>query len=286
MRVLRRPSNFAALLLVLDIVVPGRSFAQASGETCRAPDSRLAVDHVVLAVSDLEESAADFRSLGFTIKPGRLHPNGLFNAHVKFADGTSLEIMSLAGEPTDPVAAAYADFLQSGDGGAFVAIEADPNSVTGAARQLGLPSQLTRAGPFTWVTVDDSRHSPDGQLSPVFFISYHDRPADADSLLAHHAGVSGISSVRLDATVALADLLERLGASPCPPEPEVGADSSVVVGLANAELVLLTKGAKRHPRNAVREVTLVGEPGPRVNPHLCLDERRIRGIRLRRECPE
>jgi hypothetical protein len=250
-------------LLVLDIVVPGRSFAQASGEYCRAPDSRLAVDHIVIAVSDLEESAADFRSLGFTIKPGRLHPNGLFNAHVKFADGTSLEIMSLAGEPTDPVAAAYADFLQSGDGGAFVAIEADPNSVTGAARQLGLPSQLTRAGPFTWVTVDDSRHSP-----------------------AHHAGVSGISSVRLDATVALADLLERLGASPCPPEPEVGADSSVVVGLANAELVLLTKGAKRHPRNAVREVTLVGEPGPRVNPHLCLDERRIHGIRLRRECPE
>jgi hypothetical protein len=215
MRVLRRPSTLAALMLVLDIVVPGRSFTQASGETCRAPDSRLAVDHVVVAVSDLEESAADFRSLGLTIKPGRLHPNGLFNAHVKFADGTSLEIMSLAGEPTGPVATAYADFLKSGDGGALAAIEADPDRVTGAARQLGLPSQLNRSGPYTWVTVDDLRHSPDGQPSPVFFISYHDRPADADSLLAHHAGVSGISSVHLDATEALADLLDGLGARPC-----------------------------------------------------------------------
>jgi catechol 2,3-dioxygenase-like lactoylglutathione lyase family enzyme len=265
---------------VVALLAAGPLFAQTAPESCRAPGSGLKIDHVVIAVSDLEDSAADFRSLGFTIKPGRLHPNGLLNSHVKFVDGTSLELMSVAGEPTDPVAAAYADFLQAGDGGAFAAIEADPDRVIRVASELNLPAQLTRSGPFTWVTVDDSQYGTGGQRSPVFFVSYLARSADADSLLVHDAGVVGIGSVRLDATDALADMLGRLGARHCPTDSEGEADASVVVGLENARLVLLTKGAMRHRRKAVRDVTLLGAPSTLVSQPVLLDERLTNGVRL------
>ena len=280
MRRRRRVSALSALSVVVALLAAGPLFAQTAPESCRAPGSGLTVDHVVIAVSDLEDTAADFRSLGFTIKPGRLHPNGLLNSHVKFVDGTSLELMSLAGEPTDPVAAAYADFLQAGDGGAFAAIEADPDRVIRVASELNLPAQLTRSGPFAWVTVDDSQYGPGGQSSPVFFVSYLARSADADSLLVHDAGVVGIGSVQLDATDALADMLVRLGARHCPADPEGEADSSVIVGLANAELVLLTKGAMRHRRKAVRDVTLLGTSTTLVSQPVRLDETMTHGVRL------
>ena len=280
MRRRRRVSALTSLSVVVALLSAGRLFAQTSPESCRAPGSGLTVDHVVIAVSDLEDSAADFRSLGFTIKPGRLHPNGLLNSHVKFVDGTSLELMSVAGEPTDPVAAAYAGFLQAGDGGAFAAIEADPDRVIRVAHEVNLPAQLTRSGPFAWVIVDDSQYGPGGQRSPVFFVSYLARSADADSLLVHDADVVGIGSVRLDATDALADMLVRLGARHCPADSEGEADSSVVVGLANAELVLLTKGAMRHRRKAVRDVTLLGAPTTLVSQPVLLDETVTHGIRL------
>ena len=278
----RRPrvSTLTSLSVVVALLAAGPLFGQTSPESCRAHGSGLTVDHIVIAVSDLEDSAADFRSLGFTIKPGRLHPNGLLNSHVKFVDGTSLELMSVAGEPTDAVAANYADFLRAGDGGAFAAIEADPHRVIRVASALSLPAQLTRSGPFTWVTVDDSQYGPGGQRSPVFFVSYLARSADADSLLVHDAGVVGIGSVRLDATDALADMLVRLGARHCPADPEGEADSSVIVGLANAELVLLTKGAMRHRRKAVRDVTLLGTPTTLVSQPVLLDDRMTHGVRL------
>ena len=47
------------------------------------------LDHVPVAVRDLEAAAADYRRLGFVLKPGRPHANGIRNVHAKFADGTT-----------------------------------------------------------------------------------------------------------------------------------------------------------------------------------------------------
>ena len=231
--------------------------AQASIKSCRASDSGLRVDHVVIAVSDLDKAGKDYRSLGFTLNPGRLHPNGLLNAHVKFNDGTELELMSIRGEPTDSVAREYATFLHAGDGGAYLAIAADPARVEDAARGMDLPSRTTRSGPFTWVVVDDSKGSANGEASPVFFVSYAARPVDHDSLLVHAVGASGIISVGLDASDELELLLGRLGAMDC----ENTAVPSVVpetrLGLSNAELILHMDPDRRR-RAAVLGVTLAG----------------------------
>ena len=50
------------------------------------------LDHVVMVVAELDSAEARLAPLGFRIKPGRLHPDNLLNAHVKFADGTELEL--------------------------------------------------------------------------------------------------------------------------------------------------------------------------------------------------
>ena len=54
----------------------------------------LGLDHTPLAVADLDEAAERYRKLGFTLKPGRTHENGIQNRHVKFPDGTEIELIS------------------------------------------------------------------------------------------------------------------------------------------------------------------------------------------------
>jgi catechol 2,3-dioxygenase-like lactoylglutathione lyase family enzyme len=52
------------------------------------------IDHIVIAVADLDRAVADYEALGFTISPGGEHPRGSRNALVCFADGAYLEIIA------------------------------------------------------------------------------------------------------------------------------------------------------------------------------------------------
>ncbi len=52
------------------------------------------LDHIPLAVKDLEQSQADFEALGFVLKPSRPHANGLRNTHAKFPAGTEIELIT------------------------------------------------------------------------------------------------------------------------------------------------------------------------------------------------
>jgi catechol 2,3-dioxygenase-like lactoylglutathione lyase family enzyme len=54
-----------------------------------------ALDHVVIAVKDLDRAVADYQSLGFTVYPGGVHHGGVsHNALVVFADGAYFEIIA------------------------------------------------------------------------------------------------------------------------------------------------------------------------------------------------
>lgn len=286
---MRRPAGIPARavsrqLAAMLVAIP--LHAQSAPDACRPPDSRIALDHVVIAVRDLDSAEADLRSLGFTLKPGRLHPNGLRNSHIKFADRTALELMSIERESDDPLTEVYEAFLQAGEGGAFVAIRADPDRVARAAADLDLPTEVTRSGPFTWVTVDDSRRSPGSRSSPVFFISYAETVTDPDSVLVHQVGASGVHSVQLDATRDLAGLLSRLGAGVCPIDSAGESKSTVVAGLQNADLVLSVHEGQWAGRPAVRQVTLYGAPRtPALRPEI-MDEQRTHGIRIRLDANE
>jgi hypothetical protein len=96
------------------------------------------VDHIPLAVNNLDQAVADFQRLGFVLKPGRPHTDGIRNAHVKFRDGTEIELIT-ASSPTDALARGYVDWLKGGDGPAFWGLfNPDLVGLTARLSHLGL----------------------------------------------------------------------------------------------------------------------------------------------------
>lgn len=65
--------------------------------------ARLAIDHVVVRVNELEQAVKDYEELGFTVIPGGEHPGlGSCNALVAFEDDTYLELIAFE-TPAPPV---------------------------------------------------------------------------------------------------------------------------------------------------------------------------------------
>lgn len=54
----------------------------------------LGLDHIVIAVRDLERAIDDYKQLGFTVVPGGRHPVGTYNGLIAFADGSYIELIS------------------------------------------------------------------------------------------------------------------------------------------------------------------------------------------------
>jgi hypothetical protein len=79
------------------------------------------VDHVPVAVADLDAAGDRYRALGFSLKPGRPHANGIRNLHAKFRDGTEIELIT-APSGVDPLTRTYRAHLKQGDGPAFLAL--------------------------------------------------------------------------------------------------------------------------------------------------------------------
>jgi peptidoglycan/xylan/chitin deacetylase (PgdA/CDA1 family) len=71
----------------------------------------LRLDHTPIAVRDLPAAIDQFHALGFTIKPGRPHQNGIENASIKFADGSYLELIT-SHDASDAVSREYQQFLR------------------------------------------------------------------------------------------------------------------------------------------------------------------------------
>ncbi|MDJ1481055.1 VOC family protein [Cytophagaceae bacterium YF14B1] len=90
-------------------------FITTSSHTLPAPSSLvIGIDHIPLAVRDLDQAATFYRSIGFALKPGRSHNNGIRNQHIKFRNGTELELITTS-QPHDSVTAEYYRLLKEGD---------------------------------------------------------------------------------------------------------------------------------------------------------------------------
>lgn len=64
--------------------------------------SLLRLDHVVIAVADLERTAASYEAAGFTVTPGGRHPGrNTRNALVVFEDGAYLELITYSAPSPD-----------------------------------------------------------------------------------------------------------------------------------------------------------------------------------------
>jgi hypothetical protein len=171
------------------------------------------LDHIPIVVRDLDRADADFTALGFVLKPGRPHANGLRNVHAKFADGTELELIS-PGSPVDELSRRYVELLKQGDGPA----------------SLGL-------------FVPNASPPP---MEGIFFDRRQKSPTDRPEHFAHPNGAKTLAAAWLAASPAERQIVELTGRWPadrptCSPFGEVAH----VLNLPEGEIVLLPRLSSR-----------------------------------------
>jgi catechol 2,3-dioxygenase-like lactoylglutathione lyase family enzyme len=191
------------------------------------------LDHIPLAVTSLTRAADVYRALGFALKPGVPHQNGIANQHAKFPDGTEIELIT-AGEARDALTARYAQHLAAGDGPAFVGFYA-PN-MSALSRRLDATSQpYSRAAGLVTLAAPTS-------LPYVFFGGRNRSPTDRPEDFAHPNGADSLIGVWLavDDTREARRVLTVLGATFAERRVRVPDSANALVAeLERGEVVIL-----------------------------------------------
>jgi hypothetical protein len=237
-------------------------FAQRPQE-CTAPSSAPALDHVILVVQDIEAASAGFRSREFKLKAGRLHANNLLNRHIKFRDGTSLELMTVQGTPGDLIARDYADLLAEGDGGVYVALNVPSlDRPKAAARSLELITRESTSGPWQFLSFP-----PTSPAAAIFFSAGSVPVQDPDSVLDHEPGVTGLGEAWLEGGAELLSILESLGAKRCGSVRAPDGRAGERFALSRGRVVVVPARTAIRPR-VLGVVLRLREPGgSTVHPH-------------------
>jgi hypothetical protein len=198
-------------------------------------------NHVVVAVRNLDSAVAGYGRLGFAVKPGRPHDDGIRNAHVKFRSGTEIEL-STVGEPTDEWTGYYRARIEAGDGPAALAFY--PHDLAGAG------ALLARAG----LRVDRQSRplgfSPPDPLRYVFFVPLNFSPTDRPEHFAHRNRADSVVAVWIAADSAGSEerLLRAFGSASCGTRRIAALDEiATVYPLADADALVLPwrSGASR-----------------------------------------
>jgi catechol 2,3-dioxygenase-like lactoylglutathione lyase family enzyme len=164
------------------------------------------IDHIVIAVPDLEVATKSYGALGFTVVPGGRHPVGTHNALISFADGSYIELIAFY--EANPAHKWWTP-LQKGGGLVDFCMQTDdlPGD-TRAFRAAGVPiddpSPLSRVRPdgyqLKWV-LSIPREGHRG-VAPFLIQDETPREERIPRQTTHANGVTGIGTV----TVAVADV--------------------------------------------------------------------------------
>lgn len=233
-----------------------------------------AVDHLVLAVRDLDRAAAFYERLGFRTTPRGVHPWGTHNRLVQFADRTFLELLTV-GEPgkiADAAPGAFSfgafnrDVLAEGEGMSMLVLASDDEE---ADRADFAAHGLATFAPFAFERI---ARAADGEERKVafrltftadpalpragFFTCRHLFPEQfwKPEFQAHPNGVTGITDVAMT-TRDPADhhvFLEAFTGCRSPGMTSYGLN----LGLANGALRVLSPPAFRHRFGEDAEDTL------------------------------
>ncbi len=159
------------------------------GASASAPTPLLlGVDHMPMAIDDLEAAQARFRALGFTLKPGRPHNNGIRNAHAKFADGSSIELITTPAA-VDPLTTEYRRLLAQGNSPAFLSLFV-----------RDMPLTVRALAPLGVRDEDGAPGFETGPLRAFFFGTRAPSPTDRPEHFRHANGARGIDRVWLAPT--------------------------------------------------------------------------------------
>jgi catechol 2,3-dioxygenase-like lactoylglutathione lyase family enzyme len=162
------------------------------------------IDHIVIAVRDLETAIEDYSNLGFTVVRGGRH-SGLntHNALIAFADGCYFELIAFPGSP--PAAAHWwYEALQHGGGLTDFCVQSDSVEDDAAA--------FRRAGAAITAAFTMGRERPDGYriswelavnegdtrgLVPFFIRDITPRDERVPRERIHHNGATGVKSLAI-----------------------------------------------------------------------------------------
>jgi catechol 2,3-dioxygenase-like lactoylglutathione lyase family enzyme len=204
-----------------------------------------ALDHVVIAVDDLDRAVADYQSLGFTVYPGGVHHGGVsHNALIVFEDGSYFEI--IAYREAAPTNRWWRVLTTAGEGIVdFAVLPEDTARDVDAARKRGL--QLDGPTPGGRLRLDGVRLDwqivrPTTTDLPFWCGDVTPRNLRVpEGAIRHHAnGVTGISRVRI-LVADVATSTERYRALVGP--DTVSQDQSVVrINLDKAAFELVGAG--------------------------------------------
>lgn len=182
-------------------LLPALLLVMLWAEPVRAEPLVAGMDHIPVVVRDVEKAATDFQALGFAIKPGRFHADGLRNRHVKFPDGSEIELITPPPTATDALTTEYRARLQSGEGPVYFGLYAPDHAA--------LAVRLKAAG-FP-VSLDDLMGFPAGSpLHPLFFGTRQVAPTDRPEHFAHANGALRLSGLWVRDLSGEKDLLSKL----------------------------------------------------------------------------
>jgi len=161
-----------------------------------------ALDHVVIAVGDLDRAVADYQSLGFTVYPGGVHHGGMsHNALIVLEDGAYFEIIAYR-EPA-PTNRWWRVLTTAGEGIVdFAVLPENTERDVEAARARGL--QLDGPTPGGRLRLDGVRLDwqivrPTTTDLPFWCgdVTPRDLRVPEGEIRRHPNGVTGISRVRI-----------------------------------------------------------------------------------------
>ncbi|WP_416866402.1 MAG: VOC family protein [Imperialibacter sp.] len=233
--------------------------------TCHweADSQGIKIDHVVTVVADLDQATSRYTQLGFTVKQGRLHANGLINAHVKFGNKTSLELMSVRGEPTDRMARDYQTLLQAGEGGVYLAVSGvRTEEMEQMLSGLKIAFETSKGRSWDYITFPQ-----EPELAHFFFIAYHGTMNDPGEITTHKNESDRITAIYIKGSERVSYFLKGIGLQSAGRKKDELFGSAEKFFTASGDIIVVPKNesAKRPRLKAVSFGSSDGKESVRIS---------------------
>lgn len=150
------------------------------------------LDHIIIGSNNLEKSKSFFQDkLGFTIKEGKKHNNGIINFFIEFVDSSEIEIVSIT-NPIDLLAKEYNTLLKIKHFGFQFALRT--NEIQNLKNHFGtLSSNFSHFDEnLAYSTLAQKEFK---QELPIFFIQHHQKHFNTKT--NHSNNSNGISAIWL-----------------------------------------------------------------------------------------
>lgn len=147
-------------------------------------------DHIIIGTKNLAELTDLFKlELGFTIKKGKSHKNGIKNNFIEFLNDSEIELIEVT-QPLDKLSQEYKTLINNQTRGLLFSIRVNEiKKLRDNFNQLQSAFSNFESNP-TYSTLSAQKINSE---SPFFFIEY--RGENSNSLISHKNNSKGISAV-------------------------------------------------------------------------------------------